>query len=386
MSETDAMRMLPAGRVPGARSRGQAMVEFALVLPILALLLVMAVDFGRVFFGWVGLQNAVRIGANFGATHPDADWTNPADPDREAYVEQIEADAAAINCDLPDPLDVPTFPEGTDVGDISVVSLTCDFHLLSVFLAPVFGGTSVTLSAESTFPIRYGPFTGISGGGEPPPPPPPTCRIVPDLDDLTVANARDAWTGAGFNEGTFYPVFGQDTEIVVPNSQLTNPASNPGDCEEPATTVTVDSDPPPTTPCGVTEGRVPQMVGLKLQNANAEWDSNGFTGSFSPTVTPSNKNNTVASQSVSPSTSVGTCAPLTTTATLTLGSPPPPPDCTVPNFIGSHTNGTQSTWEAAGFTTTVTYKQQNSRPYVINEQNKVSNSIIPCSSGLQVGP
>ena len=29
------------------------MVEFALVLPILALLLVLAVDFGRVFFGWV---------------------------------------------------------------------------------------------------------------------------------------------------------------------------------------------------------------------------------------------------------------------------------------------------------------------------------------------
>ena len=44
-------------------SRGQAMVEFALVLPLLALLLVVAIDFGRVFFGWVSLTNAARVGA-----------------------------------------------------------------------------------------------------------------------------------------------------------------------------------------------------------------------------------------------------------------------------------------------------------------------------------
>ena len=48
------------------------MVESALVLPILALLLVMAIDFGRVFFGWVALQNAARIGADFAAQTPDA--------------------------------------------------------------------------------------------------------------------------------------------------------------------------------------------------------------------------------------------------------------------------------------------------------------------------
>lgn len=361
------------------------MVEFALVLPLLAVLLMMAVDFGRVFFGWVGLQNAARIGANFGATHPDSDWTDPADPDRIAYVDQIEADAAGINCDLPDPLDLPAFPDGTDISDPSVVALTCDFSLLSGFLAPVMGGSTVTLGAEATFPIRYGPFVGPAGGGEPPPPPPPTCREVPDLDNLTVADARTAWTAAGFT-GTFYPVFGQDTEIVVVDSQLTNPASIPEDCIEPDATITVDSDPPPATPCAGTEARVPQMAGLRLQDAKAAWDLNLFIGAFSPAVTNSNKNNTVASQTINPDIAVGLCAPKSSTASLGLGSPPPPPDCTVPNFIGSQTNGTQSTWEAAGFTTTVTYKQQNSRPYVINDQNKVSNSIILCSSSLQVGP
>ena len=142
------------------------MVEFAIVLPLLALLLMMAVDFGRVFFGWVGVQNAARIGANFGAMHPDANWSNPSDPDRQDYVAQIQSDAAAINCELPDPLDVPSYPDGTDIGDPSVVNLQCDFSLISGFLAPIFGGTTITIGAEATFPVRYGPFTGPTGGVE----------------------------------------------------------------------------------------------------------------------------------------------------------------------------------------------------------------------------
>lgn len=361
------------------------MVEFAIVLPLLALLLIMAVDFGRIFFGYVGLQNVVRIGANFGAIHPDADWGDATDPDRVAYAAQIDGDAAAINCELPDPLSVPTFPTGTEIGDPAVVSMECEFELITPFLAPIMGGSTITLAAEATFPIRYGSFAGPGGGGPPPPPPPPTCRIVPNLDNLTVADARSAWTNAGFT-GTFYPASGQDAEIVDEGSQLTNPFANPGDCIEPPATITVDSDPPPATACGVDEARVPQMVGLKIQDAHDLWDARGFTGTLSPAETISNKNNLVANQSTSPAAAVGDCALTTTTATLTPGSPPPPPNCTVPNFIGSQTNGTQSTWRAGGFTTTVSFKQQGQLPYVINEQNKVSNALIPCNSSLQVGP
>ena len=61
------MKLLPFHRGSRPRRRGQAMVEFALVLPLLVLLLVMAIDFGRVFFGWVALQNATRIAADYAA-------------------------------------------------------------------------------------------------------------------------------------------------------------------------------------------------------------------------------------------------------------------------------------------------------------------------------
>ncbi len=52
--------------------RGQSLVEFALVLPVLMLLLLIGIDFGRVFLGWVTLNNVVRDGANFAALHPTA--------------------------------------------------------------------------------------------------------------------------------------------------------------------------------------------------------------------------------------------------------------------------------------------------------------------------
>ena len=55
------------------------MVEFALILPLLALLLIMAIDFGRVFFGWIALQNATRIAADTASQRanawPSADGT-----------------------------------------------------------------------------------------------------------------------------------------------------------------------------------------------------------------------------------------------------------------------------------------------------------------------
>ncbi len=51
-------------------SLGQSLVEFALVLPILALFLVIAVDFGRIYFTYIEVTNAAREGAAFGAVSP----------------------------------------------------------------------------------------------------------------------------------------------------------------------------------------------------------------------------------------------------------------------------------------------------------------------------
>jgi len=51
------------------RRRGQAFLEFALVLPFMVLVLLIAVDFGRLFFSYIQVTNAAREAANNAASN-----------------------------------------------------------------------------------------------------------------------------------------------------------------------------------------------------------------------------------------------------------------------------------------------------------------------------
>jgi Flp pilus assembly protein TadG len=53
-------------------SRGQALVETALILPVLLMLLLLAIDLGRVFFFTIDLRNAAHEVTMYGGTRPDA--------------------------------------------------------------------------------------------------------------------------------------------------------------------------------------------------------------------------------------------------------------------------------------------------------------------------
>jgi hypothetical protein len=125
---------------------------------------------------------------------------------------------------------------------------------------------------------------------------------------------------------------------------------------------------------------------MLVSAARTKWSADGFTGSFSPN---GQNGDTVLGQTTSPASSPDDCRPLTTTMTVTHGpppTPPPPPPCKVPNFISSASGGAQVKWTAAGFTTTVSFKQVNKLPYTIGFQSLVSNSMLVCTSSIQVGP
>jgi Flp pilus assembly protein TadG len=51
-------------------TRGQATLEFAIVLPVMLLIALGTVDVGRMFFDYIGIRNAVMEGAIYGANHP----------------------------------------------------------------------------------------------------------------------------------------------------------------------------------------------------------------------------------------------------------------------------------------------------------------------------
>lgn len=165
------------------RSRGQSLVEFGLVLPIILLLTLAALDFGRIYLGYINIQNMARIAANYAADNPDA-WdakTDSTDAQKLAsYQNQILGDASATNCDLPlvsgtKTAPPPTFSDanadGTyEIGDTANVSLTCTFHVITPVIANIVGG-SVQVSASSVFPVKTAMTSNGAGYGGPIPPP-----------------------------------------------------------------------------------------------------------------------------------------------------------------------------------------------------------------------
>lgn len=52
------------------RDRGQALIEFALVLPLLFLLIVNVINFGGMLFAWIAVTHATRAGAQYLAMGP----------------------------------------------------------------------------------------------------------------------------------------------------------------------------------------------------------------------------------------------------------------------------------------------------------------------------
>lgn len=220
--------------------RGQGLIEFALIVPVLMLIVLLGLDFGRVFFGWVGLTNATRIGASYAAAHPTA-WGSPGSaPERATYQAQILADAAALNCTLPGTLPTPTFAGGTDLGDTAQVTLTCSFTLLTPIVSNLLGNT-ITLQAETVFPIR----AGIAGTT-------PVSTAVPTPSP---------------------------TPVPTPTP---NPSASPNPSATPAPTPQL---------C-----QIPSFVGAKANQAQNIWSVAGFTTTVTITRPP-NGNYTITNQS-----------------------------------------------------------------------------------------
>jgi hypothetical protein len=208
--------------------RGQGLVEFAISLPVVLLMILFGVDFGRVFLGWVTLSNTVREAANFAAINPTA-WGSPGSPAaRLEYARLINAEAAEINCTLPATLPDPEFPNGTGIGSPAVVAITCEFGLITPIIGNIVGNP-LAVSSSAAFPIRSGPIAGTPVGGTLPtpgpsvitPPPPPSASVdpsasvaptpsalitpipncsVPDLvtGTLPTNKAAQDWSQAGF--------------------------------------------------------------------------------------------------------------------------------------------------------------------------------------------
>jgi hypothetical protein len=348
-------------------SRGQALVEFAIVLPLLALLLVMAIDFGRVFFGWVSVTNASRVAANYAAMYPEA-WED-GDTDRLDTYQSIVSSSVS-GCTLSGPVPAPTFTD-TDgdgdaygVGDEARVALRCDFTLLTP-LAGSIVGQPLEIGGTSAFPIRIGQIGLPSGtGGNPP------CSgiRVPNLVNMTVEQAEQFWSDAGFT-GAFTASPNEDDHIV--QTQTLSPAAAVNECVDPSSSVFVTATPPPPCPSG--QLQVPNMVGQLLPTARTLWADAGFTGSFSPSAGHNDK--VVLSQTTSPTNvTPGGCLAEDGSVSTTWGDPPVP-NCDVPNLVGLSAAAAQTDWSDAGFFDPLSV---NGNGAFVDRQDPQFPGTVPC--------
>ncbi|MBF6606748.1 MAG: pilus assembly protein [Chloroflexi bacterium] len=159
-------RISPRRRV--GRS-GQALVEFALVVPLLFFMMVIIIDFGRALYIQTALQNGAREGARFGIVHPT--WVTAADranPDNIVYRASTEPAAtvsavnATVTCTTPggvtstatSPVSLsPAYVSCAVSGGRIDVKITYDFTPLTPLISNVVG-TSLTLSGHTRMTIE----------------------------------------------------------------------------------------------------------------------------------------------------------------------------------------------------------------------------------------
>lgn len=139
----------PGGvRGPGG-SRGQAVVELALVLPVVLLCCMGMLDFGRGLNAWVVMQNAAREGAFFAAKNC-ANGMVGTTTCSSAVQTVVLAEASPLltaatvgNVVVSGPSKVDGLIEETDS-----VTVAYNFHLAT----PLFSGYSIALTAAAGAP------------------------------------------------------------------------------------------------------------------------------------------------------------------------------------------------------------------------------------------
>jgi hypothetical protein len=385
------------------RSTGQALVETALLLPILLILLLGAIDFGRLFFGWVSLHGTARIAANFASTHPST-LTDP--DDRDALVSLIEADVASFNCDPDvtgnngaDPIrfdDITlayTKPDGTPtttpvLGDYATLGMVCDFSPI-VPLSDVLFGDPINLGARATFVVREGCVNCPAPAPVPPPPTPEQCRLVPEMEDMSVAGARLAWASAGFNATNFNLLAGEETSTVA--SAIVDQVDPLSTCVLPFAIFTSEVDiltePADQETPGVC-ATAPNLIGMDVGDARSAWDADFDVASFTPDIDDDARR--VVSQATTPASEPGvTCLALSAQINVATGDPwpsPPPPSCKVPSMIDLKRSEGQAAWSAP--TIPGGFEPANFSPtngnFTIKSQSLVGGTWLPCSASITV--
>jgi hypothetical protein len=144
---------------PQRRGRGQALVEFALVIPIFLLVVLALFDLGRIAFSYNALTNATREGARLAIVNQDI--TSIKDRVRaQAFAVDVKANEIVVafhepgDADDPTPDDPSTYPECPTllIGCVAVVEISHPIQPITPVIGNIIG--SITLRTVAQMPVE----------------------------------------------------------------------------------------------------------------------------------------------------------------------------------------------------------------------------------------
>jgi Flp pilus assembly protein TadG len=213
------------------RPLGQSLVEFALMLPVLLVVLSAAIDLGRLAYARVTIANVARE-ASFQAAQTPTSYLagQPCDSantnanlvicrailESTGSVVTVAPADIALSCD-------PSC--GKAMGNTVTVTVTGQFNLLTPVMAAFFGGTTITFTSTSTNQISALPPMPTAPPGAPTatpsvtPSPSPSSSTVPTVMPCTRPSAAFTYTTNGTTSPVFVTV--TDTSTASPSCPIT---------------------------------------------------------------------------------------------------------------------------------------------------------------------
>ena len=211
-------------RLTGHRpSRGQAIVELALILPVMLTLFASALDLGRLYYSQITIANAAKEGALEASRNPTSfDSTRGCDATTNRVICLVVNEAkgsliSIVPSDVALACSPSPCPASPVIGNTVGITVTSHFSLVSPLLAVFFAGQSFPISSSATAQIGVEPRPGTGAtptptpaatptptptpapGPTPTPTPTPVC-VVPTVTGsivITPGSGQSVLTGSG---------------------------------------------------------------------------------------------------------------------------------------------------------------------------------------------
>jgi len=149
------MSFLSRRRRSNRRRRGQALVEFALVLPIFLLVLVALFDLGRAVFAYNTLTNASREGVRLAIVNQDTASIIARAKSQTQIIElsdpSVDIDFWQVNNDG----SLGTACSPAAVGCVAIVNFEATYRPITPLIADLLFKNGVTFTSTSVLSVEY---------------------------------------------------------------------------------------------------------------------------------------------------------------------------------------------------------------------------------------